>query len=87
MERCPICRAPLKESIVCHCCGTDLLLVIAMEKKAHRFFNHALQNMMNHNWDHAKKNINQALLIHYQPVYQHLFDFIVHHVDADDKSN
>lgn len=76
MERCPVCRARLKERQVCHRCGTDLTLAIAMEKKAEVFFKQALVRLQNSDVLAAKMAMKNALLFHKKPLYKNFSGFV-----------
>lgn len=76
MDRCPICRARLKHNSECRRCGADLAFPIEMEKKAQNFFNHALYQISQGERENAKKSLQDAMLFHNRPLYQHLLNFI-----------
>jgi len=85
MERCPVCRARLKERQECRRCGTELSLAIAMEKKAEIFFKQAVVCLQNSDILAAKVAAQSAVLIHKKPLYLQFSDFVEALTDDLDK--
>ena len=76
MERCPVCRARLKDRQICHRCGADLTLAIEIEKKADVFFKKAIICLEGSDFIAAKMTIKNALLLHNKPIYQQFLGFV-----------
>jgi len=76
MERCPVCRARLKERQICRRCDTDLGLAIAAENKADHYFQQALVCLKRADIKAAKIAIHSAILLHNKAIYQHFSGFI-----------
>lgn len=78
MERCPVCRARLKQSTVCRRCGSDLALPITMEQKAQDYCQQALYHVQCDDLLAAKEAIQSALLLCNKDFFHQVSGFIEH---------
>lgn len=76
MERCPVCRARLKQSTVCRRCGADLEFPIAMEQKAQYYCQQALYHVQYYELLAAKEAIQRALLLCNKDFFHKVSGFI-----------
>ncbi len=84
MDRCPQCRGKLR-STICGRCGADLSLVLNIETQAKTLAQHAVQNLLDGNYDKAKHLASQAKALHAAPFHQALEGFIKSRKDMADR--
>ena len=65
MIKCPVCRAPYRETSPCPRCQTDLLPLLEIRNHALRCYNDALEQAQAAHWTVALEKIDQAIA-HFQ---------------------
>jgi len=78
MERCPVCKARLKqETSICPRCKTDLLIPIRIERQAEALCYQSINLLRQGDMSSAVCAVEQSLLLKREPLAQALLDFIV----------
>jgi hypothetical protein len=76
MERCPICKARIKENTTCNRCGTDLSRLLTIESQAAHFCNQAIKLLINNKIDQAQIAVKQSLQLKNTQIALTLYGFI-----------
>ncbi len=76
MERCPLCRARLRDNIVCNRCEADLSLLQAIESQAERLGQQAIHSLLTGKTAAALRQAAAARDIHATPFHHALLGFI-----------
>jgi len=61
MERCPICKARIKENSTCNRCGTDLSKLLSIESQAANLCDQAIKLLATNQIDQAQIAVEQSL--------------------------
>jgi hypothetical protein len=61
MERCPICKARIKENTTCNRCGTDLSKLLTIESQAAHLCDQAIKLLATNQIDQAQRAVEQSL--------------------------
>ncbi|MCK5876966.1 MAG: hypothetical protein KAG43_04970 [Candidatus Marithrix sp.] len=75
MERCSICRGRFKDN-VCSRCGTDLTVLLSIEKQVESQLEQALYQLQVSNLEAAKLAIERSLQLKRSPFAVKLYNFI-----------
>ena len=70
MDRCPVCRARLRERDECRRCGADFTLARRAEEAAFRLFTQSLQLYQQGERTAALEAVSHALLLKSDPVFR-----------------
>lgn len=76
MERCPTCRARLREASVCPRCRTDLSLPLAAEARSAQCLRHALAHLLQGDRAAARSALEEALRYKREPLILSLQGFL-----------
>lgn len=76
MERCPLCKARLRNNTVCNRCEADLGLLQAIEFQAERLARQAVHNLLAGEIATARRQATTAYDLHTTPFHQALTGFI-----------
>lgn len=76
MERCPVCRARLRDEVVCPRCGTDLRLSLATERQAQTLEQSAVDWFARGDLRRAEQVLEDALRLRSTPLARLLLGFI-----------
>ncbi len=76
MERCPICKARLKEATTCPRCGADLSNALNIEHQSEILLNNALKQLEIGNLSAAKQAVEQSIQLKAEPLGLALLGFI-----------
>jgi len=68
MERCPICKARLKETTTCPRCGADLANALNIEHQSEILLNNALKQLETGNLSAAKQAVEQSIQLKAEPL-------------------
>jgi hypothetical protein len=61
MERCPICKARIKENSTCNRCGTDLSKLLSIESQAANLCDQAIKLLATNQVNQAQIAVEQSL--------------------------
>jgi len=75
MERCPTCRARLRETQICPRCRTDLRLPLAAEARSALHLRRAVGSLLRGDRDAARTELNQSLHYKREPLALYLQGF------------
>jgi predicted amidophosphoribosyltransferase len=75
MERCPVCRARLKEEAACPRCGADLSALLAIEAEATAWEREAVTLLAAGAWIEARRAAELALALRHSPLASVARDF------------
>ena len=75
MERCPVCRARVKDEAVCYRCGVDLSVMLAIEAEAAAWEREAVSLLASGDWIAARRAADQALALQHSPLAAAARDF------------
>lgn len=75
MERCPVCRARFRDEAVCHRCGEDLSVLLAIEAEAAEWEREAVSLLASGEWIAARQAADRALALQYSPLAAAARDF------------
>lgn len=76
MERCPICKARLKEDTTCPRCGADLSNALNIEQESEILLNNALKQLETGNISAAKQAVEKSVKLKAEPLGLALQGFI-----------
>ena len=76
MERCPLCRARLRDKTICNRCEADLGLLQAIESRAERLARTAVHNLLAGETADARRQAAAACELHSTPFHRALAGFI-----------
>ncbi len=76
MERCPVCRAKLKESSTCRRCGTDLSIPIHVEKEALASYQQSISYLKQGDILNAVHTAEKATELKREPQFVLWFEFL-----------
>lgn len=76
MERCPICKARVKENSTCNRCGTDLSKLLTIESQAANLCDQAIKLLINNKIDQAQIAVKQSLQLKHTQIALTLHGFI-----------
>ncbi len=76
MERCPICKACIKDNSICNRCGTDLSRLLTIESQAAYLCNQAIKLLINNKIDQAQIAVKQSLQLKHTQIAFVLQNFI-----------
>lgn len=76
MERCPVCRAKLKEAQHCPRCKADLSHVIAAIHSANDWLQQAIGYLLTKQWDNAEFALKSADNCRHTPLTAVLINFV-----------
>ena len=76
MERCPQCRARLKDDALCPRCGADLILVCALENEARQLARRAVRSLLAGDMASPARLATAARRLHATPFHRALEGFI-----------
>lgn len=76
MQRCPICKARIKENSTCNRCGTDLSQLFTIESQATHFCEQAIKLLATNKVDQAQKAVEQSLQLKKTQIALVLLGFI-----------
>lgn len=76
MERCPNCRARLKNRSVCGRCGMDFELLLASEAKAEKMAQQAVKSLLAGNVSVAEQQATAAMNLHGTDFHRALVGYI-----------
>jgi len=68
MERCPICKARLKEDTTCPRCGADISSTLNIEQESEILLNNALKQLETGNISAAKQAVEQSIKLKAEPL-------------------
>ncbi len=68
MERCPVCRAKLKDASSCYRCGTDLSVPLSIATRAEALEQQAVSLIVRGDLIEAREAIEQALQLKRSPL-------------------
>lgn len=78
LERCPVCRARLREEPVCSRCGTGLSLPMRIAAQADALERRAIQELATGGLEAAEAAVSEALRLRRSPLSQAVSRFIAH---------
>ncbi len=64
MDRCPHCKARIKEQPICRRCGADLSPLLLIETQAGEYARRCVQSLLAGNMQEAEDCIAAAVLLH-----------------------
>lgn len=76
MERCPICKARIKENTSCNRCGTDLSKLFTIEYQAAHLCEKAIKLLATNQVDQAQRAVEQSLHLKNTQIALVLLSFI-----------
>ena len=76
MERCPICRARLREATHCPRCGADLALALETEQRAQTLERDAVEWIAKGEPEQAERALREALRLRSSPFARALLAFL-----------
>ena len=76
MERCPLCKARLRDKTICNRCEADLGLLQAIESQAERLAKRAVHKLLAGEMASARRQADAARALHSTPFHQALTGFI-----------
>lgn len=76
MERCPVCRARIKESETCRRCGADLSLLLQLDAWVQRYEQCAVRAVADGDFATAKRCCQRALRLNSRTFSKVLLGFI-----------
>jgi hypothetical protein len=76
MERCPICKARIKENTTCNRCGTDLSRLLTIESQAAYLCNQAIKLLATNQVNQAQIAVEQSLQLKNTQIALTLYGFI-----------
>jgi len=76
MERCPNCRARLKDACRCPRCGTDLSLPLKIEQRARSLEQTAVMQLARGEMEQAERALDKALRLKPSPLARALLRFV-----------
>ena len=76
MERCPVCKARFKDDPVCYRCGTDLSILLGIERRAEWLEQRAVALYGAGNFGEAWRVAEQALALKRSPLLCRLVEFL-----------
>ncbi len=83
MERCPVCRARLKQDPRCYRCGADLVEPLNIEEQALDWEQRAVTLLKEKDWVAARQAAEQALSLKRSPLAVALLAFSKRALMAD----
>lgn len=86
MERCPNCRARLRDEPQCRRCGMDLEPLWAAEAGAAAWLRQALALLTGGRDEEAGQALRQSLRLCHDPLAAQLLDLLAHEAKGHDKS-
>ena len=75
MERCPVCRARVKDEAVCYRCGVDLSVLLAIEAEAAEWEREAVTLLAAGQWIETRQAADRALALQHSPLAAAARDF------------
>jgi predicted amidophosphoribosyltransferase len=76
MERCPVCKAKFKENPVCYRCGTDLSVLLRIERQAELLEQQAVALYGAGHLSEAQQLAKQSLALQRSPPRGWLVEFL-----------
>lgn len=76
IDRCPICKARLKDATTCPRCSTDLTLPIQIARQADWFQKRAITALAEGHLKRASRRVKQVISLKSTPLAQVLLKFI-----------
>ncbi|MCB1826371.1 MAG: hypothetical protein KDJ54_18060 [Candidatus Competibacteraceae bacterium] len=74
MERCPVCRARLKDEPVCHRCGADSSVLLAIEAEVAVLERQAVALLGTGKWIEAHRTAERILALQSSPLAAAVLD-------------
>lgn len=75
MERCPVCHARFRDEAVCHRCGADLSVLLAIAAEAAEWEREAVSLLASGEWIAARQAADRVLALQYSPLAAAARDF------------
>jgi hypothetical protein len=76
IDRCPICKARLKDATICPRCSTDLTLPVQIAKQADWFLKRAMAALAEGHLKRARQRVKQVIFLKPTPLARTLLNFI-----------
>lgn len=76
MQKCPNCKARIRQSNQCRRCGADLTMLLFIEQQAQTLFAASLNSYRQAAFDDAIAQVTQAIELHRLPLYLHWYRFV-----------
>jgi uncharacterized membrane protein YvbJ len=76
MERCPSCRAKIKDNQQCQRCGTELATLFEVEKQAQQAFNASVEWVEQNDLASAMVEAQRAFALHRTELYVYWLQFL-----------
>lgn len=77
MDRCPCCRARVRDSEVCHRCEVDLSSLLTIESEAETLFARSLHYYRTEANNEALKQVERAIQLCRKPLYMCWYQFLL----------